>query len=196
MKTTNTEKYLNKFGKYIVQQSKSKLSKAKKNLSKELYNSIKFEIVITKKGFSVDFYMNTYGTFVDKGVSGKRNIQQFRDFEGVTKNTPYKYTNKMPPIANLEKWVKARGIRGRKALKKYRKEKDKNKKIKGAGQFIKDKSLAFLIARSIFFNGIQGIGFFQRPLELGMQRFGPDILTAVKEDFIDMIDNQFKVSIN
>ena len=180
MKTTNTEKYLQSFGKYIIQQTRTKLTKGKKNVSKDLYNSLKFEVVINKKGFSVDFYMNTYGTFVDKGVSGKNNIQQFRNFKGQTENSPYKYTSKMPPINSLQKWIKARGIKGRDAK----------------GRFIKDKSLAFLMARSIFFNGIKGIGFFQRPLELGMQRFGPDILTAVKEDFIDMIDNQFKVSIN
>ena len=40
MKTDNIERYLNSFGKYIVKQSRTNLTKGKKNVSKELYNSI------------------------------------------------------------------------------------------------------------------------------------------------------------
>ena len=71
MKNKNLERYLNSFGKYIVQQSKSNLTKQKKNVSRDLYNSIRYDIVYNKGNFSVDFYMLDYGTFVDKGVSGK-----------------------------------------------------------------------------------------------------------------------------
>ena len=47
MKTDNIERYLNSFGKYIVQQAKTNLSKGKKNVSKDLYNSIRYKLVFT-----------------------------------------------------------------------------------------------------------------------------------------------------
>ena len=43
MELTNLERYLESYGKYVVQQSKSNLTKAKKNVSKGLYNSIKYK---------------------------------------------------------------------------------------------------------------------------------------------------------
>ena len=68
MKTQNIERYLNSFGKYVVQQSRTNLTKGKKNVDKSLYNSINFKVTTDANGFSVKFYMNSYGTFVDKGA--------------------------------------------------------------------------------------------------------------------------------
>ena len=42
MNTENLERYLESFGKYIVKQARTNLTKGKKNVSKDLYNSIKF----------------------------------------------------------------------------------------------------------------------------------------------------------
>ena len=72
MELKETKNTLNSFAKYVIQQSRSNLTKGKKNVSKDLYNSIRYKLVFTPKGFSVDFYMRDYGTFVDKGVSGKK----------------------------------------------------------------------------------------------------------------------------
>ena len=47
------------------------------------------------------------------------------------------------------------------------------------------KSISFLIARSIKRKGIQGISFFQRPLQLGLENFGKEMLGALKEDIIN-----------
>ena len=67
MKTTNIENYLDSFGKYVVKQARTNLTKAKKNVNKDLYNSIKFKVVPDGKSFIVEFYMLDYGKFVDKG---------------------------------------------------------------------------------------------------------------------------------
>ena len=40
----NVNKAINKFRAYVIQQSRSNLSKGKKNVSKSLYNSIKSEV--------------------------------------------------------------------------------------------------------------------------------------------------------
>ena len=139
MKSKNIVKYLNSFGKYVVKQSRTNLTKGKKNANKGLYNSIEFKVIADKKGFTVQFSMESYG-----------------------------------------KWIKTKGLRGR-----------VDKKWKGAGnrggQFITNKSFAFLIARSIKEKGIKGISFFQRPLELGIKRLGNNILRGIKEDITQVL---------
>ena len=52
------------------------------------------------------------------------------------------------------------------------------------------KSISFLIARSIFRKGIQGISFFQKPLALGLKQFGNELLGGVKEDIINGLKTQ------
>ena len=44
MRLEDTNKILNKFAKYVVQQAKSNLTREKKNVTKELYNSIDYRI--------------------------------------------------------------------------------------------------------------------------------------------------------
>ena len=84
-----------------------------------------------------DIEMEYYGTFQDKGVSGVKKKY----------NTPYSYRDKMPPPSKLDKWSVRKGIAPR----------DEK------GRFVKRKSLNFLIARSIFFNGIKPSLFFTKP---------------------------------
>lgn len=113
--------------------------------------------------------MNSYGTFVDKGVSGNDTQRKFKDYKGQTKSSPYKYTTKQPPSRVLDKWIVKKGIAPR----------DEK------GRFISRKSISFLIARSIKKNGIKSTSFFQKPLGLGLKQFGKDLLGAVKEDIIE-----------
>tara|TARA_R100001463_G_scaffold25730_4_gene60753 strand:- start:184 stop:711 length:528 start_codon:yes stop_codon:yes gene_type:complete len=169
MKTEALERYLNSFGKYVVQQSRTNLTKGKKNVSKDLYNSISFKVITDADGFTVQFFMDSYGTFVDKGVSGTDVRRSFKDYKGKTISSPYKYTTKQPPSRVLDKWIVKKGIAPR----------DEK------GRFMSRKSISFLIARSIKRKGIQGISFFQRPLMLGLKQFGKDMLGAVKEDIIN-----------
>ncbi len=174
MKTENIERYLESFGKYLVKQMRTNLTKGKKNVSKDLYNSLKFKVKITDDGFSLQIFMADYGTFVDKGVSGTSETQSFKDYRGQDVPSPYAYSNKQPPSEALEKWIRAKGIKGR----------DRR------GRFIKNKSLAFLIARGIKRNGIKGISFFQRPLQLGWKKFGGQLLQEVKKDIINTVNEQ------
>ena len=168
MKTDNIEKYLNSFGKQVVNRAKGNLQKAGKGGNLE--NSITFKVITDADGFSVQFYMNSYGTFVDKGVSGNKQKRTFKDYKGQTISSPYKYTNKQPPPGILAKWIKKKGIKGR---------------DKKTGRFISNMSLAFIMGRAIKRDGIQGISFFQKPLGLGLKQFGKDLLGKLKEDIIE-----------
>jgi hypothetical protein len=172
MNTTNIQRYLESFGKYVVKQSRTILSKKKKNVTKELYNSIKFQVDNNADGMSVKFFMADYGKFVDKGVSGNKKIQEYKTWKGKRVESPYKYTSKMPPPSILSKWVKKRGLKGR---------------DQKSGRFITNLSLAYILARKIKRDGIKGISFFQRPLQLALKHFGKDYLDAFKQDIIESI---------
>jgi len=169
MKTDNIERYLNSFGKQVVNRAKGNLQKAKGG-GTNLENSISFKVVTDTDGFSVQFYMDSYGTFVDKGVSGNEQKKTFKDYKGQKKSSPYKYTNKQPPPGILAKWIKKKGIKGR---------------DKKTGRFISNMSLAFIMGRAIKRDGIQGISFFQKPLGLGLKQFGKNLLGSLKEDIIE-----------
>jgi len=168
MKTEALERYLNSFGKQVVNRAKGNLQKAKGG-GTNLEKSISFKIITDTDGFSVQFFMDNYGTFVDKGVSGTAVGRSFKDYKGSTVSSPYKYTSKQPPSRVLDKWIVKKNIAPR----------DEK------GRFMSRKSISFLIARSIKRKGIQGISFFQKPLMLGLKQFGKEMLGAVKEDIIN-----------
>ena len=92
MKTENIERYLESFGKQVVAQSKTTLNYKKGDKSK-LEDSIKFKVVVTPDGFTVQFYMSSYGQFVDKGVSGTQTKRTFKDYKGKAIKSPYSYKN-------------------------------------------------------------------------------------------------------
>ena len=150
MQLKETQKALNAFGKYVVQQSRSNLTKSKKNASKRLYDSIDYEVLLGAKGASVVFKMEDYGKYQDLGVSGIKKKY----------NTPYSYTSKMPPAKAFSDWVVRKGLEG------IRDEK---------GRFIKRKSLQFLIARSIYMKGIKPSLFFTKPFEKAFERLPQEL---------------------
>jgi len=172
MDTANIERYLNSFGKQVVNRAKGNLQKAKGG-GTALEQSIRFEVVPDIDGFSVKFYMANYGTFVDKGVSGNKQKQKYKDYLGKIIDSPYKYTTKQPPPNILAKWISKKGMKGR---------------DEKTGRFISHMSLAFIIGRKIKRDGIKGISFFQKPLGLGLKQFGKDFLGNVKEDIIDTLN--------
>lgn len=149
METENLEISLKAFRDYVIQQSKSNLSKQKKNASKSLYNSIKGTYSVTQNKFDVTFKMAYYGQFIDQGVSGKKKKY----------NTPFSYKQKMPPMKALDKWIVRKGIAPR----------DKK------GKFLTRKQTQFLIARGIYRNGIKPSMFFTKPYQQGLKRFNNEL---------------------
>ena len=65
----NTQETLNKFAKYVIQQSRSNLTRQGKNVTSSLYNSLDTDINVSKNSFSLAFMMDKYGMFQDKGVN-------------------------------------------------------------------------------------------------------------------------------
>tara|TARA_X000001316_G_C891798_1_gene13259 strand:+ start:58 stop:564 length:507 start_codon:yes stop_codon:yes gene_type:complete len=157
---------LNKFAKYVIQQSRSNLTKGKKNVSKELYNSLGYQVSQSAQTTSVAFEMVDYGKFQDRGVSGTEKKY----------NTPYSYTNKMPPIKAFDQWVVRKGIAPRGS----------------GGQFAKRQGLKFAIAKTIFKKGIRPSMFFTKPFEAALKRLPDELVEAYSIG----LEKQIQVNIN
>ena len=158
----NVQQELNRFAKYVIQQSRTNLTKGKKNSSKDLYNSLDYDLTVSPNSFALSFLMEEYGIYQDKGVSGKK----------VKYNTPFSYKDKMPPPSKLDKWIVRKGLKGIR---------DKQ------GKFISRKSLQFMIARSIFNNGIKPSLFFTKPFERAFKRLDADIIKAYELDVEELL---------
>lgn len=166
MNTANIERYLNSFGKQVLKDSRELIIEDKGDTS--LGNSIRFTVTAEEGGFSTKFYMAEYGQFLDKGVSGNKEKQSYINYDGKKVKSPGKgYTTQHPPTGIIEKWIKRKGLKGR------------NKKT---GRFIKDKSFAFAIAKSIQKKGIKSLSFFQKPLGLQFNKLEKDMLKILTLD--------------
>lgn len=162
MDLKETRDILNKFAKYVIKQARTNLTKDKKNSSKKLYESLDYKLKLGQNSFGIEFIMEEYGAYQDQGVSGKK-----RKFD-----TPFSFTNKMPPSSSLDKWGVRKGIAPR----------DKQ------GKFIPRKSLNFLIARSIFMKGIKPSMFFTKPFEKAFDNLPPELTTAFAIDIENSIE--------
>ena len=151
---------LNKFAKYVIQQSRSNLTKGGKNVSKDLYNSLGYKLEETTNGTSLGFEMDGYGNFVDKGVRGKSSSAK-------APNSPYRFGTGSGKKGGLTKginqWVKRRGIQFR---------------DRKSGRYLSYKSTAFLIARSIYQKGVKPSLFFTKPFNAAFKRLPDELLKA------------------
>ena len=53
MQLKEVQKELNKFAKYVIKQARTNLTKSKKNSSKKLYDSLDYNINVSKDSISV-----------------------------------------------------------------------------------------------------------------------------------------------
>ena len=174
MQVASLERYLNSFGKQVVKEARGILQKEKGETS--VGKSIRFVVEEDAQGYSTKFYMENYGMFLDKGVSGNKVSRKYTSFTGSTQTSPYKYTTKGPPIDILSKWIKKKGIKGH-GVKKGR--------SKNTGQFIS--GLAYLISKKIKRDGIKSISFFQKPLGIEYKNLQKNILDVLKLDIQNYI---------
>jgi len=151
---------LKRFGKVVVKEAKTALTKKDKNVTSELYNSIRFESKVSKNSFELSFYMKDYGKFQDRGVKGKSSSLK-------SPNSPYKFgsgTGKKGGLTDgILKWVTARRFQFR----------DKKN-----GKFMSYKNTAFLISRSIYQKGIKETLFFTKPFNKAFERLSNDVIKA------------------
>lgn len=172
----HTQKTLEKFRDYVIQQSRSNLTKGNKNSTKNLYNEIKGNVKVSKNSFELEFDMPMYGQFQDKGVKGsnpsavKNGIQKAPD-------SKFSFKSKMIPTKVLDKWMIRKGIAPR------------NKK----GKFISREGMKFAIAKSIASQGIRPSLFFTKPFEAGYKKYiDDDLINQFALDVEDLMKFSLK----
>jgi hypothetical protein len=152
----NYYKALRKYCQLVVRYARSNLTRGKKNVTKNLYNSITFDINNTTGDVSFFFLApaEIYGWVVERGRR-----------KGA----------KAPPQDAIFDWIKRRGLKGR----------DKK------GRFISDRSLAFVIGRSISKKGIAPFPFLQRAIKQadkqGSKMMAEGIAKDTQQKLIDAI---------
>lgn len=153
------EKVLTKFANRVVRTAKLH----KKVRGTKLKDSIRHELDVFPNSFTLEFFMNEYGLFQDKGVSGTH----------IKYLTKYSYTTKQPPTYALVPWVK----------KKF-KMRDAKGRFKSKGY----ESLAYVIARSIKRKGIKPSLFFTKPFEAAYKALPDDVVEAYGLELDQAID--------
>jgi hypothetical protein len=157
----SVEKALDTFGKRVQQQSRSNLTRLKKNVSGDLYKGSKYDLTVSANSFSLSFPMTPYWNFQDAGVSGTE-----RKF-----NTPFSYKTKKPPAHIFESWAKRKGIKPRGAN----------------GQFTTYKSFGFAVANSVFKKGLKPTKFFTTPFENEFNKLPNEIVKAYALELDDLL---------
>jgi hypothetical protein len=168
----NVQQELNRFAKYVIEESRNNLRKKKAKSSNKLYDSLDYKLNVSSNSFSLSFLMEDYGVFQDKGVSGIKKKY----------NTPFSYKSKggkrglkgMPPPNKMDKWIVRnssffKGVRGK------------------DGKFLPRKTLQFLVARSIFFKGIKPSLFFTKPFKKAFTNLDKDIIKAYQLDVEELL---------
>ena len=169
----NTANILRDFGKRVVSRARANLTRQKRNVSKDLYNSLRFDSQVMPNSIFIRFVMEEYGMFIDKGVRGA-DPKLVKN--GVQKAPLGKYTfrNKMPPLKPIMDWVKARKIRLRDDKGKFKK-----------GNY---KTLAFIIQKRIFAQGIKPSLFFTKPFISAYKDLPTELVEAYGLDIKDFFN--------
>tara|TARA_R100001443_G_scaffold16126_2_gene25953 strand:+ start:5885 stop:6460 length:576 start_codon:yes stop_codon:yes gene_type:complete len=149
------KKALNDFGKRVI--LRSRINAKGKNIAKKLKKRIKQ----TPSEVQLSFLMPEYGIYYDKGVKGKnpmdlpKGAKQYGKQRG--RRSPFKFgSGKSKGKGTLRGAIDKYVLRNKNFLTQTRDDK---------GQFIKRKSLVFLISRSIYLSGLKPSLFFTKPFE-------------------------------
>lgn len=165
---------LDLFGKRIVQQSRSNLTKSKKKDKGDLYNSISYKLDVHKNSFTLSINMADHGEFIDKGVKGKMSSSK-------APNSPYKFgtgSGKKGGLTDgINSWVKRKRIQFR---------------DRKTGRFLTRKATAFVIARSIYQTGLKTTNFISKPFENEFKKLPKEVIEAYDLQLENFLKYTFK----
>ena len=170
MEFKNVDEVLNAFAERVIDNSKKNLVDDRKSFG-DLYNTLSYTYEKEKDLFLIDFLMEDYGAFVDKGVRGKTSTYP----ETSAALSKYQYGSGTGPKGGLTK-----GINSWLQKKRFQwRTKD--------GKFMSYQSMTYLIARSIYNKGLKANLFFTKPFEAGLKRLPDDLSKAFVLDIEDGI---------
>ena len=166
----NVDEVLNAYAEYVVDSAKKNLVDERKSLG-DLYKSVSYKYEKSQNLFLLDFLMEDYGTFVDKGVRGKTSTYP----ETSAALSKYQYGSGNFPKGGLRD-----GIKGWLEKKRFQ---WRDKK----GKFMSYDTMTYLIARSIYNKGLKANLFFTTPFEFGLRNLPINLKDAFKLDIENAI---------
>lgn len=174
MRQEETQKMLDGLRKYVIQQSRSNLTRLTKNNTKTLYGSIDGELIAYPNSIRLSFSMEDYGWYQDQGVKGKTSGSK-------APSSPFRFgsgTGKKGGLTKgINKWVRQRGIKFR---------------DKETGKMLTYKSTAFLITRSIYHKGMRPSLFFTKPFQAALDRLPKEFMEAYALDMQKLLNGIMK----
>jgi hypothetical protein len=152
---------LTKFAKFVIQQSRTNLTKGKHNFDKTLYNSLSYNLSVGENSFSLSFDMEDYGEFQDKGVKGaggtrkttsafNRRNNKGKIWKQKAPDSPFQFKNKKPPISAFKQWAESKGLN------------------------------PYAVRESVYRQGIPATKFFSTPFRLGFNKLPSEIVEAFR----------------
>ena len=173
MQLKNTREELNKFAKYVIQQSRANLTRQGKNVSSDLYKSLDYKVDTGANWIALEFFMLPYAYYQDRGVKGK--------------------TSTYPEIAKygtLAKFGSGKGKKGglTKGIDKWVRKKRFQFRNKETGRFMSYESTAFLITRSVYNKGIKPSLFFTKPFEKAFKNLPKELIESFNLDLDNFFD--------
>ncbi len=169
-----TKSALERFAKRVVKQARTNLTKGKKNVSKELYDSLGYDLNVHKNSFSLFMIMEDYGQFQDLGVKGA-NPSLVKNGRQKGHLGRFTFRNKMLPLEPLIKWAKFRNIRLRDAKGRFSK-----------GNY---RTIGFILQKRIFAQGIKPSLFFTKPFVNAFKDLPEEVVEAFGLDLTDFISH-------
>ena len=166
----NVDEVLNAYAEYVVDSAKKNLVDERKSLG-DLYKSVSYKYEKSQDLFLLDFLMEDYGTFVDKGVRGKTSTYP----ETSAALSQFQYGS-----GNFPKYGLRDGIKGWLEKKRFQ---WRDKK----GRFMSYDTMTYLISRSIYNKGLKANLFFTTPFEAGLQNLPKQLTDAFSLDIENAI---------
>lgn len=159
LERVEVKEILDKFGKYLVTQSRANLTRGGSNHTKSLYDSLDYFTNASENSFEFEFLMNEHGEYQDKGVRGAGGVRKTtstfnkRNNKGKlwkinAKDSPYRFTNKMPPLGALKNWAEDKGLS------------------------------AFAVQRVVYHQGIKPTYFYSKPYEKAYKTLPEELVEA------------------
>jgi hypothetical protein len=164
-----TEAMLGLYTIKFIEEANKNLAQTNSVSSGKLQDSLGFKNTFTGQKYIVDYLAEDYYKFVDEGVQGTG--------PGSINNTsPFRYRNKMPKISAIQKWIETNKGKNRAS--------DVNRygTVGVESKSISDRSLAFLIARSIKRKGLKATGFWSKAWAETFKDFDEQMSKALGED--------------
>ena len=166
----NVDEVLNAYAEYVVDSAKKNLVDERKSLG-DLYKSVSYKYEKSQDLFLLDFLMEDYGTFVDKGVRGKTSTYP----ETSAALSQFQYGSGNFPKGGLRD-----GIKGWLEKKRFQ---WRDKK----GRFMSYDTMTYLISRSIYNKGLKANLFFTTPFEAGLKNLPKQLTDAFSLDIENAI---------